>query len=50
MTCLQLPMYVPGTAVAPGDERFLPFGEGWIFVVNTACPGDVYKVAVGETN
>jgi len=35
---------------APGDEQSLPFGEGWIFIANTVCPGDVYKVAVGETN
>ena len=35
---------------APSDELSLPFGKGWIFVVNTVCPGDVYKVAVRETN
>lgn len=41
---------VPRTAEAPGDEWSLPFGEGWISIVNPVCPGDVYKVAVGETS
>lgn len=42
--------HVPRTAVAPGDEQSLPFGEGWIFIVSTACPGDACKAAVGETS
>lgn len=41
--------HVPRTAVAPGDEQSLPFGEG-IFIVSTACPGDACKAAVGETS
>lgn len=45
----QPPTYVPRTAEAPGDEQSLPFGEGWIVIVNTVHPGDIYSVAVGET-